>query len=109
MTCVIWAIPLVWPGARRTRRICGVHSKTLRELAMEIGADVVGDGDVVVSSVNTLQDARPGQLSFLANPKYEDDLEKTQASAVIVAASSKFDRVPTLRAKDPQLAYQRGV
>ena len=86
-----------------------MHSKTLRELATEIGADLVGDGDVVVSSVNTLQDARPGQLSFLANPKYEKDLESTQASGVIVAANSKFDRVPTLRAKDPQLTYQRAV
>ena len=86
-----------------------MESKTLKELGEIIGADVVGDGGVVVSSVNTLEDARAGQLSFLANPKYEKDLDATQASAVIVAQNSKFERLPTLRAKDPHLAYQKAV
>lgn len=86
-----------------------MHTKTLRELAELIGAEVVGDGGVIVSSVNTLDEAEPGQVSFLANPKYEKQLELTRASAVIVGASSKFNRLPLLRAKDPQLAYQRAV
>lgn len=86
-----------------------METKTLRELADIIGAEVVGDGAVAVSGINTLEDARPGQLTFLANPKYEKQLDCTQASAVIVGANSKFSRLPVLRAKDPQLAYQRAV
>ncbi len=78
-------------------------------MAAEIGAEVAGDGSAVVSSVNTLQDARPGQLSFLSNPKYEKDLETTQATAVIVGLKTTTDRLNLLRAKDPYLAHQKAV
>ena len=86
-----------------------MESRTLKELAKEIGAELAGDGDVAIGSVNTLEDARPGQLSFLSNPKYEKHLETTRASAVIVGKDVKFDRLPSLRAADPYLVYQKAV
>ena len=46
----------------------------LQELAGAIGAELVGDGGLVIDSVNTLEEARPGQISFLSNPKYRDQL-----------------------------------
>ncbi len=78
-------------------------------MADEIGAHVAGDGSITVSSVNTLEDARPGQISFLSNPKYEKQLATTAASAVIVGEKIKSDRLTLLRAKDPYLAYQKTV
>jgi UDP-3-O-[3-hydroxymyristoyl] glucosamine N-acyltransferase len=86
-----------------------VVQKTLQQLAEEIGAEVVGDGSIVVSSVNTLEDAGPGQLSFLSNPKYEKQLATTQASGAIVAMKVICDRLTLLRAKDPYLAHQKAV
>jgi UDP-3-O-[3-hydroxymyristoyl] glucosamine N-acyltransferase len=86
-----------------------VQSRTLYQLAEEIGAQLVGDGSVTVSSVNTLEDARPGQLSFLSNPKYEKQLATTQASAAIVGNNVQSDRLALLRAKDPYLAHQKAV
>ena len=50
----------------------------LRELAIKIGADLVGDGNLSIHSVNTLEEAKPGQISFLANPKYIKQLETDQ-------------------------------
>jgi UDP-3-O-[3-hydroxymyristoyl] glucosamine N-acyltransferase len=82
---------------------------TLTQLAERIGAEVVGDGSATVSSVNTLEDARPGQLSFLSNPKYEKHLETTQASGVIVGLNVTSNRLNLLRAKDPYLAHQKAV
>ena len=43
-----------------------------------------GDPNLQVQSVNTLEDALPGEISFLSNPKYKDALNSTRATAVIV-------------------------
>lgn len=78
-------------------------------MAQEIDAQVVGDATVTVTAVNTLEDSRPGQISFLSNPKYEKQLATTQASAVIVGEGVQCDRLTLLRAKDPYLAHQKAV
>ncbi len=84
--------------------------RTIAELAAAIGAEVVGDGSAAVTGVNTLEDARPGQVSFLSNPKYEPQLETTAATAVIVGPKVKgHDRLTLLRAKDAYLAYQKAL
>jgi UDP-3-O-[3-hydroxymyristoyl] glucosamine N-acyltransferase len=85
-----------------------VSSITLTQLAQHIGATLKGDGGLIVSSVNTLEDARPGQVSFLTNPKYQKHLETTKASAVIVPGAIETT-IPLLIAKDAQLAYQRAL
>jgi UDP-3-O-[3-hydroxymyristoyl] glucosamine N-acyltransferase len=82
---------------------------TLSELAARIGAEVVGDGSLVIQSASTLEEAQTGQLSFLANPKYEKQLETTRASAVVVAPMVRSDRLSLLRAKDPYYAFMQAV
>ncbi len=57
---------------------------TLNTLAEYIGATLEGDPECSISKLNTLQNAEPGHLSFLANPSYQKHLESTQASAVIL-------------------------
>jgi UDP-3-O-[3-hydroxymyristoyl] glucosamine N-acyltransferase len=81
----------------------------LHELAREIGAEVDGDGDAEVTSVATLEDARAGQISFLANPKYLKQVEATQASAVILAPTVRVERRPVLRMKDPYYGFCRAA
>lgn len=58
---------------------------TLAELAEKLGATLNGDGATLIHSVQTLQEAGPGGISFLANPSYRSQLAGTNASAVIVA------------------------
>ena len=82
---------------------------TLAELASTIGAEIVGDGSVRVTAAATLEDARPGQISFLSNPRYVRQLETTQASAVIVGPGARSERVALLRAKDPYYAFAQAV
>ena len=81
----------------------------LDELAGRIDAQVVGDGSTPITSVNTLEDARPGQVSFLANRRYAHLIETTQASAVIVAGGVTSDRVALLKTSDPYYAFSRAV
>jgi len=86
---------------------------TLQELAEHLnagGADcqVVGDGGVEVSAVATLEDACAGQISFLANPKYEKMLATTQASAVVVGRRVDApEGLNLLRVADPYAAITR--
>lgn len=55
----------------------------LSEIAERLGLTLKGhDGEV--TGINTLSAAGPDELSFLANPKYMDELAVTKAAAVII-------------------------
>jgi UDP-3-O-[3-hydroxymyristoyl] glucosamine N-acyltransferase len=82
---------------------------TLSELAAAIGAELVGDGSIQVGSANTLEAARPGQVSFLSNPKYARQVETTKASAVVVAPHIKTGGINLLRHKNPYYAFMQAV
>jgi len=81
----------------------------LDELAGKIEAQVIGDGSIDVSSVATLEDAGPGQISFLSNRRYASQIQTTRASAVIVAGGVSSDRVTLLKTGDPYFAFARAV
>jgi len=82
---------------------------TLKELAVAIGAEVVGDGSIEIESVNTLDAAGPGEISFLANVRYNKQLETTGASAVIVAPNVRAGGIALLRHKNPYYAFSQAV
>lgn len=54
------------------------------QIAQIIGGSVEGDAGVMVGSFGKIEEAKEGQLAFLANPKYEDFLYSTKASIIIV-------------------------
>jgi len=56
----------------------------LAEIAERLGGTLEGDGDVDIRAVAGLKEAGPGDISFLANPKYAPQVTQTRASAVIV-------------------------
>jgi UDP-3-O-[3-hydroxymyristoyl] glucosamine N-acyltransferase len=82
---------------------------TLAELAKHLEAELVGDPDVSVTAVAGLEEAGPGQLSFLSNARYHREFAATKAAAVIVPLSVKAAHVPLLRAKDPYYAFARAM
>lgn len=65
---------------------------TLGELAELLDVALEGDPDCKVESLGTLSNAGPGQLSFLSNPAYTDQLQNCRASAVILdkASANRF-------------------
>ena len=44
------------------------------QIALLVNGKLEGDTSVSVSSFGKIEEAKPGQLSFLANPKYEEYL-----------------------------------
>ena len=81
---------------------------TAAGLAERFGLEVVGDGSVAVEGVATLAAARPGQLGFLANPRYRGQLASTAASVVVMRADDAREAPMTaLVARDPYAAFAR--
>ena len=81
--------------------------KRLNELAEWVGGTVVGDGEVEISGVAAIEEARPGEITFVANPRYLKILDKTHATAVIVSPEISQTDKPLLRVANPYLAYAK--
>jgi UDP-3-O-[3-hydroxymyristoyl] glucosamine N-acyltransferase len=70
---------------------------SLDELAVRLGAVVLGDGNLRISGAGTLRSAGPDQVTFLANPRYRQQLAETRAAAVVLAPADR--ELPTRAAK----------
>jgi UDP-3-O-[3-hydroxymyristoyl] glucosamine N-acyltransferase len=81
----------------------------LGELAKRLGCELRGDAEVEVQRVSPIEEAEPGDVSFVANPRYLRHLATTKASAVIVARDAPASPVTTLRAAEPYLAFARAI
>jgi UDP-3-O-[3-hydroxymyristoyl] glucosamine N-acyltransferase len=81
----------------------------LRELAERLGCRLEGDGELDVVGVAAIQHAGPGEVTFLANPKYASALATTRAAAVIARGDVTAASSAMLRTEDPYLAFARAV
>lgn len=79
----------------------------LKRLAEKLGCELRGDGSVEVTSAATLERAREGDITFLANHIYRKFLDKTNASAIILGNDENYERIPTLRSDQPYLLFAR--
>ena len=77
---------------------------TLAELAQLIGGQVCGDAQLVVHGVASLEQAQPGELSFVTSRKYLARLATSRAAAILVDRSLPVDR-PAIRVPDPMQAF----
>jgi UDP-3-O-[3-hydroxymyristoyl] glucosamine N-acyltransferase len=83
-------------------------SYTANDLAERFGLQVHGDGDAVIRGVATLANAGPGQLTFLANPRYRALLADSKASIVVLRADDADAAQGTaLIARDPYTAFAK--
>ena len=80
----------------------------LSDLAAHLGATLHGP-DVDITSAAGLEDAIPGQITFVANPKYTKLARTTQASAVLVDPAFEQIAAATLRVQNPYLAFARAL
>lgn len=75
-------------------------------IAEQVGAELHGNADAVISCVDTLVDASIGAITFLTNPQYRKFLATTQASAVILSAEYLDDcPVNALISDTPHLCF----
>ena len=74
------------------------------ELAERIDATVHGDASLIITAVRELRTAGCGHLSFLTHPRYLDQLQQTEASAILVREPYPQVRCTQLQCKNPYLA-----
>ena len=81
---------------------------TAQQIALLVSGTIEGNPDTTVTSFGKIEEAVAGQLSFLANPKYQDYLYTTKASLVIVNENLQLQKNITatlVRVKDAYSAF----
>jgi UDP-3-O-[3-hydroxymyristoyl] glucosamine N-acyltransferase len=81
----------------------------LADIAQRIGCELRGDGSIEINAIAPIEDAGPGTLTFVANRRYRPYLHTTRASAVIVADTESDVPLPSLRTRDPYLAFAQAL
>ena len=85
-----------------------MFSIRLADLAQQLDAELHGDGELVISGVASMQSAQSGQITFLANSRYREQLAQCQASAVVLTEADRDCFAGAmLVVKDPYLTYAR--
>ncbi|MHC4711820.1 MAG: UDP-3-O-(3-hydroxymyristoyl)glucosamine N-acyltransferase [Planctomycetota bacterium] len=83
--------------------------KTLDELARLVGGKIAGDGKTLITGIAGIREAKRGDITFLANRKYVPLLADCRASAVVVSADVNGAPIPTIKVKNPDMAFARIV
>ncbi len=82
----------------------------LAQIASALGARLEnGSPDIEITGVAGIEEAGPGQLTFVANSKYAAAAHKTKASAVIVSEAFTALATAMLRSKNPYLAFAEAI
>ncbi len=81
---------------------------TINEIAKLLNGKIEGDGSQKIFNINKIQEGKPGDISFLSNPKYENYLYSTGSTAVIVSEGFKpIKPISTtlIRVEDPYAGF----
>jgi UDP-3-O-[3-hydroxymyristoyl] glucosamine N-acyltransferase len=83
---------------------------SVNQIAIMLGGEVKGDGNEKIKMLAKIQDAKKGQIAFLSNPKYEQYIYSTQATAVIVKKdfiARKEISATLILVDDPYISFTR--
>jgi UDP-3-O-[3-hydroxymyristoyl] glucosamine N-acyltransferase len=80
---------------------------TLKEIVDLVGGKLFGNGSVVIKNLAKIEEAVPGDLTFLYLPVYEKFFPATHASAILVKTDFKKvrDDIAYIEVKDPNKAF----
>jgi len=81
------------------------HDLTVAGLAGMLDCDYSGPGDTIITGCASLANGGPGDLVFVSHPKYMPDMQHCRAAAAIIPLDEEYARIPTIKAKEPQLAF----
>jgi UDP-3-O-[3-hydroxymyristoyl] glucosamine N-acyltransferase len=81
----------------------------LAQIAERLGCTIEGNANLEITGVAAIEEAKAGELTFLADRKYRAALEKTPASAVIVAKETAPAHMTALRSTNPRLDFARAI
>ena len=77
---------------------------TLKQIASEVKGVIVGDSSIIITSVDDIEEAVAGAISFAFLPKYKKRIISSDASAFIVINKEDLQECPGIVVKNPYLA-----
>ncbi len=86
-----------------------MRSWSLAELGRRLDVRVVGDPAATVSRIKPLDEAGPGDLSFLHNPRYVEQAKTTGATALLVGSEEGLPGRNLLVCDEPYLMLARAL
>jgi UDP-3-O-[3-hydroxymyristoyl] glucosamine N-acyltransferase len=81
----------------------------LEALAAQLGCDLVGDGAIEITGVAGMEHAGPGEITFLANPRYAHKVRQARAAAIIVSEPVGNAAIASVVSKNPYLDFARAL
>ena len=78
---------------------------SLKELGALVDAKVIGNSELFIDGVSSLDDGKPSTISYLYSKKYEKFLESSEAAAVVVSDESLIKNKDGLVVDEPRLAF----
>lgn len=81
---------------------------TISNIAAILEGKLVGDGETIINNIGSIEDAEEGYISFLANPKYENHVYTSKASAIIVSKDFNPKKEVTsalIHVEDPYVSF----
>jgi UDP-3-O-[3-hydroxymyristoyl] glucosamine N-acyltransferase len=87
----------------------------LREIAERLGCAIEGDGEIEIVGVARIESAKPGEITFVSNPRYRQAIFTTHASAALLAKNvpavrdAPLPALAVIRSADPQLDVARVI
>jgi UDP-3-O-[3-hydroxymyristoyl] glucosamine N-acyltransferase len=80
-------------------------SVTVRQLAELVQGEIHGDADQVITAARPLDQAQPGEITFLDNERHAARLHACRAAAVVVPRALPANGLTTIRVTDPLAAF----
>jgi len=82
-------------------------SVTLKEIVNSLGGELVGD-DVAIDRVSSIANAQPGNITFITDSKYREELKVTKASAVILTKENRpYTELPCIVTDNPYAYFAK--
>jgi len=82
---------------------------TLAEIAKVVGGKLIGDGRLIITGINSLDDAGPSEISFFTNHRYKESLHKTRAGAILISRETDVFKGPQVIVSNAELAYAKAA
>ncbi len=81
----------------------------LSEIASKLACEMRADNDVEIHGISGIEEAGPGELTFVSNRKYVQHIKDTRASAIILGIDMPDVPIPSLRTANPYLAFAKSL
>ena len=80
----------------------------VKDIAKFVNGELVGDGEVLISGINGINEAGAGEIVFVISPQGTELIKSTKASCVVVpkGLTGNFNK-PLIKVDNPSIAFSR--